>query len=133
LLGLDGGCAPQLRAAQYARFRIDAPHRTEVPSEAFTHCLKDLWRRFRKRCGVRQDTCNAVLHEQAVPGASALGHIRDPEIELFGGGCSEFARGSSCRLLLPEVRIARYIEHAYFTMMRTVAQSSPRAPAVDTA
>src|ERR1700730_5395695 len=32
---------------------------------------------------------------------------RRREIELFGGGCSECARESSGRLLLPEVRIAR--------------------------
>src|ERR1700730_4090790 len=73
--GLDGGCAPQLRTAQYARFRIDAPHRTEVPSEAFTQCLKDLWGRFRNCRGVREDARNAVLHQQALLGVPALGYI----------------------------------------------------------
>src|ERR1700732_2804691 len=75
--GLDGGCAPQLRTAQYARFRIDAPHRTEVPPEAFTQRLKYLWRRFLNRRGFRQNPRNAVLHEQALLGAPAFGYIDD--------------------------------------------------------
>src|SRR5258708_2719122 len=75
LLGLGGGCAPQLRAAQYSRFRVDAPHRAEVPSEAVAHRLKDLRRRFRDRRGVRQDARDTVLHKQALLGAPALGYI----------------------------------------------------------
>ena len=68
---------PQLGVAEYTRFPVDAPQRTAVPSQAFAHRLKDLWRSFLKRGGFRQDARNAVLHEQALLGVLALGYIDD--------------------------------------------------------
>ena len=38
---------------------------------------EDLWRSFIERGGLRQDARDAVLHEQALLGAPALGHIDD--------------------------------------------------------
>jgi hypothetical protein len=66
---------PQLGVAEYTRFPIDAPQRTEVPSQTLAHCLEDLWRSFIERGSVRQDSRNAVLREQALLGAPALGYI----------------------------------------------------------
>src|SRR6202035_3936645 len=100
-------CAPQLRAAEYVRFRIDAPHRTEVPSEAFTHRPKDLWRRFRNARSIRQDARNAVLHEQALLGAPAFGHIEYGS-EVFDQLSRLVENGMPDRAQVPDRSIRHY-------------------------